>query len=107
MYLQYTHQAHLVREGVNIMKKTIIAQKLRDHRGRKTRQEVASTIGISVSALRMYESAERIPRDEVKLALAKYYQTSVQELFFEDQIYKKEQSRISRDDWPSKEVTSP
>lgn len=50
---------------------------------KKSREEVASAIGISTSALAMYENAMRIPRDETKIKIAKYYGRSVQEIFFE------------------------
>lgn len=49
---------------------------------KKTQKEVAETIGISVSALTMYEGGNRIPRDEVKVKLAHYYSVSVERLFY-------------------------
>lgn len=60
-----------------------IGQKLINLRGNRTQLEVSKAIGISVSALGMYERGERIPRDEVKLALAKYYDTTVQFIFYD------------------------
>lgn len=51
-------------------------------RGDKTQERVAKDIGISTSALAMYEIEQRIPRDEVKIALAKYYGTTVEAIFF-------------------------
>ncbi len=57
-------------------------QRLLELRGEKTRETVASAVGISVSALAMYESGQRNPRDDVKLALANYYNVSVGSLFF-------------------------
>lgn len=57
-------------------------RKLRELRGNVPRQKVAAAIGISESALAMYESGERNPRDEVKIALSKYYKVSVGDLFF-------------------------
>lgn len=60
-----------------------IANALLALRGKKSREEVASAIGISTSALAMYENAMRIPRDETKIKIAKYYGRSVQEIFFE------------------------
>ena len=44
--------------------------------------EVASAVGISVSSLGMYETGARMPRDEVKLSLAKFYGRSVNDIFF-------------------------
>ncbi|WP_346681361.1 helix-turn-helix transcriptional regulator [Megasphaera stantonii] len=49
---------------------------------KKTQEEVARTIGISTSALAMYEAGERLPRDEVKIRLANYYNVSVEFIFF-------------------------
>ena len=51
----------------------------------KTQDEVAKAIGISLSAIGMYERGERIPRDEVKLAIAKYFDTTVQSIFYADE----------------------
>lgn len=42
----------------------------------------AEGIGISKSALAMYERGERTPRDEAKVKIAHYYGKTVQELFF-------------------------
>ncbi len=43
---------------------------------------VAKATGLTRSAIFMYETEERIPRDENKVALAKYFGKTVQELFF-------------------------
>jgi len=63
--------------------KQIIASRLLELRGRTPREEVAKALGISVSALQMYENAQRIPRDEIKLKIAAYYGKTVQEIFFD------------------------
>lgn len=60
-----------------------IAQKLIDARGNIPRQQVCDAVGISLSALSMYEIGDRIPRDEIKLKLAAYYGKTVQDLFFD------------------------
>ena len=49
---------------------------------KKTQEEVARAVGISTSALEMYEAGERLPRDEVKIRLANYYNVSVEFIFF-------------------------
>ena len=59
-----------------------IAEKLIAMRGEKTQAEVAKSIGISKSSLAMYETGQRIPRDEIKLALANYYGATIQDIFF-------------------------
>ena len=64
------------------MDAVIIGKRLAALRGKKTQEEVAKAVGISTSAMSMYENGERIPRDTVKLRLAKYYERSVQSIFF-------------------------
>lgn len=65
------------------MNAAAIGKRLIHLRGGKTREEVAMAVGISLSALAMYELGNRIPRDEIKLALSSYYGISVQALFFD------------------------
>ncbi len=64
------------------MDAVIIGKRLAALRGKKTQEEVAKAVGISTSAMSMYENGERIPRDTVKLRLAKYYKRSVQSIFY-------------------------
>lgn len=59
-----------------------VAERLTQLRGEKSREEVANAIGVSVSAISMYENGERIPRDDIKIKLANYYGESVQSIFF-------------------------
>lgn len=59
-----------------------MGQKLVKLRGDKTLEEVSKAIGISKSALSMYEQGNRVPRDPVKLRLAQYYNRSVPFIFF-------------------------
>ena len=56
--------------------------KLRELRGNKTREEVAAAVGVSISAIQMYENGGRVPRDKTKKKLAELYGVSVQDLFF-------------------------
>lgn len=62
-----------------------IADRLVKLRGKRKQGEIAKAVGISVSALSMYEKGERIPRDEIKIRLAKFYGTTVEEIFFSHQ----------------------
>lgn len=64
------------------MENVIIAKRLVELRGVRTQKEVDESLGISISALSMYEIGQRIPRDEVKIKIAKYYGKSVQDIFF-------------------------
>lgn len=59
-----------------------VAERLRALRGEKTQKEVANALNLSDSAIGMYESGKRIPRDEYKVLIARYYNTTVEELFF-------------------------
>ena len=56
--------------------------KLRKLRGSKSQENVAKDLGISLSALAMYETEQRMPRDEIKVKLANYYNRTVQFIFF-------------------------
>lgn len=64
------------------MDKEQIAKKLINLRDGKSRNEVAKAVGISVSALSMYENGDRIPRDEIKVKIAEYYGESIESIFF-------------------------
>lgn len=64
------------------MKSVDIGKRLIELRGNRTQEEVARANDLSVAAIGMYERGERIPRDEIKIRLAKYYNKSVQEIFF-------------------------
>lgn len=64
------------------MNKSFIANRLVELRGSKTQEEVSLSIGISRTALSMYENGERVPRDEIKMKIAQYYDKSVQSIFF-------------------------
>lgn len=57
-------------------------EKLKELRGCRTQTGVARAVGITPSALSMYESGERVPRDEVKERLCAYYQVPVASVFY-------------------------
>lgn len=59
-------------------------QKLVLLRGNKSQREVANAVGIATSTLAMYEIEQRVPRDEIKVALAKFFNTTVQYIFFDN-----------------------
>lgn len=59
-----------------------MADKLVELRGSRTQEEVAKNVGISTSALAMYETGKRVPRDPVKVKLSRYYKRSVTAIFF-------------------------
>ena len=65
-----------------IMDARKIGNKLLELRGNKSQHSVANAVGISKSALSMYEQGNRVPRDEIKIKLAEFYGKTVQEIFF-------------------------
>lgn len=62
--------------------KMSVGQKLKALRGKKSQRQVATELGITKSALAMYERDERIPRDEIKVKIAAYYNESIGALFY-------------------------
>ena len=64
------------------MDQKVIGKRLRELRGKKSAEEVSNDLNISVSTIYMWENGERIPRDEMKVRLAKYYDRSVESIFF-------------------------
>lgn len=59
-------------------------------RGSKPQKEVAASVGITVSALSMYESGNRNPRDDIKCSLAEYYHVPVSVIFYPETSFKME-----------------
>ena len=57
-------------------------EKLRKLRGNRTQEEIATALKITKSSWSMYELGKRVPRDEVKIKIADYFGTTVQELFY-------------------------
>ena len=47
-----------------------------------TETEMAKEIGISQSAMTMYECGKRIPRDEIKIKIASFFGLSVESIFY-------------------------
>lgn len=64
-----------------------IGERLLKLRGERTREEVSNAIGVSLSAVSMYENGDRIPRDAIKIKIASFYQKSVQEIFFDSECH--------------------
>ena len=64
-----------------------IGKRLTELRGKRSQTEVAKELGLSVSAVSMYEAGERVPRDEVKVQLAKYYNQTVGALFYDEKVH--------------------
>ena len=54
---------------------------LRNERG-ESMEDFANGIGVSASAVGMYENGYRIPRDEIKIRIAEHYGVTVESIFF-------------------------
>lgn len=59
-------------------------EKLRVLRGERSQEVVSREIGITKSSYAMYERNARVPRDEIKMKIARYFGVTVQFLFFAD-----------------------
>lgn len=59
-----------------------IGKRLTELRGERSQETVARDNDISLSAYTKYERGERIPRDELKVKLARYFGVSVTDIFF-------------------------
>lgn len=60
------------------------AKLLKELRGKKSVEEVANALGVSVSSVTKYESGERFPTDQIKKKYADLFGRTVQFLFFRD-----------------------
>ncbi len=67
------------------MNKQSIGEKLRELRGERSREEVAVAARVTASAIWMYEAGQRIPSDEIKVRLANYFKTTVEDIFFKSE----------------------
>jgi DNA-binding XRE family transcriptional regulator len=63
-------------------------QKMRKLRGKRTRAEIATLVGVTHSSYTKYERDERIPRDSVKVRIAQVLGDTVANIFFADSVHK-------------------
>lgn len=61
----------------------VIGARLRALRGNLTQTFVAKHLGVSTSAINMYENGERIPSDKIKVKYVELFGHSVQSIFFD------------------------
>lgn len=66
------------------MNQVAVGRRIRSLRGSESQQALADKLKISKSALAMYERGERIPRDEVKVRIARHFNASIESIFFCD-----------------------
>lgn len=65
----------------------LIAKRLKELRGDRSRGDLANAVGVSESAWAMWENAERVPKDEIKMRIAEEFGKSVQEIFFDPELH--------------------
>lgn len=61
-----------------------IGKRIKELRTQKgiTAEELAKGLEISASAIVMYELGYRIPRDEIKIRMAQYFDCTVESIFY-------------------------
>ena len=61
-------------------------ERLKELRVKKgeSREKVAQAVGVSTSSICQYELGDKVPRDDIKMALAKHFGRTVQFIFFDD-----------------------
>lgn len=67
---------------VQEMDAKVIGERLRKLRGEKSVAEMAKALDLSPSTWSMYENGERIPRDNIKLRIARHFRRPIQVIFF-------------------------
>lgn len=62
----------------------LVGERIKNLRQEKkmSQQEFADAINVACSTVSMYENGERIPRDQIKLAIANLFGVTVDYLFF-------------------------
>lgn len=77
-YIDTSTKRALLKGGVTVS----VGMRLKALRGGKSQKKVAHDLEITKSALSMYERDQRIPRDEIKIRIARYYNVSVESIFY-------------------------
>ncbi len=70
------------RRGEERLDRGKIAEQLVALRGDKKQEEIAKELGVTVASISDYEEGIRIPNDALKIKMADYYGTTVEQLFF-------------------------
>ena len=75
---------HTAEGGEDVPNRTVIGQRLKALRGARTLEEVAVALGVTPMAVSLWERGERMPSDDMKVAIARYYRKSITAIFFKD-----------------------
>ena len=54
---------------------------LREQKG-ESAEELSKALNISASAVAMYETGKRVPRDEIKIRIAEHFGVTIESIFF-------------------------
>ncbi len=67
------------------MDRKIVGMRLQNLRIRahETVHQVAAIIGVSASSVMQYETGDKMPSDNVKIQIAKHFDCTVEEIFYE------------------------
>lgn len=60
-----------------------IGRRLKELRGDRSREEIAIAVGVTAQAICNYECGIRTPSDDVKVKLARVFETTVQAIFYD------------------------
>ena len=71
----------MVYEGMDAVQIGKTLRGLREER-KETTEQLSGAIDVSVSAVAMYETGKRIPRDEIKIRIAEHFGVPVESIFF-------------------------
>ena len=71
----------MVYEGMDAVKIGLRLKSLRETKN-ETAEQLSRAIDVSASAVTMYETGKRIPRDEVKIRIAEHFAVPVESIFF-------------------------
>lgn len=61
-----------------------IGKRIKELRTQKnmTAEDLGKALGISSSAVNMYECGQRVPRDEIKISIAEFFGVSIETIFY-------------------------
>jgi len=84
MWLTITTKRDILTHELKGGEQMTVAERVKNARIAKgcSVEDVAKGCGVTVSAVQMYECGQRVPRDSIKIAMAKFFDTTVQDLFF-------------------------
>lgn len=64
------------------LKTLSVGERIKVLRGEQSQEELASIVGVTPSAIGMYEQNRRMPRGQTQKAIADYFGLLVDDLFF-------------------------